>query len=72
MYLRRLVEDANFPKSSVFFYLDAHSREDLPLREEVAIIFTNRANSVAMTDDFCVPGADYCYDDCGPGKQLSL
>jgi len=71
-YLTRLAKDASFPKSSVFFYLDAHWREDLPLREEVTIIFKNWNNSVAMIDDFCVPGTDYGYDDYSPRKQLTL
>ncbi len=71
-FLTKLAENPSFPKSSVFFYLDAHWREDLPLREEVTIIFRNWANSVAMIDDFCVPSTDYGYDDYGPGKQLTL
>jgi len=57
----------------LFFYLDAHWREDLPLAEEVDYIVNRFCSFVIMIDDFLVPGdAGYSYDDYGPGKQLSL
>jgi hypothetical protein len=71
--LHNLATDAAFPKSGVFFYLDAHWYQDLPLREELEIITSIWENSVVMIDDFAVPGDEgYGYDDYGPGKRLDL
>jgi hypothetical protein len=55
----------------VFFYLDAHWNDDLPLAEEIDIIFSRCPTAVVMIDDFEVPGdAGYGFDDYGPGKAL--
>lgn len=55
----------------VFFYLDAHWGDDLPLAEELDIVFTALPKAVVMIDDFEVPGdAGYGYDDYGSGKGL--
>lgn len=57
---------------TVFAYLDAHWNADLPLREELEIIFNHCPAAVVMIDDFQVPDdAGYQYDDYGPGKSLS-
>ena len=54
-----------------FAYLDAHWNDDLPLADELDIIFSNAPNTVAMIDDFRVPDdPGYGYDDYGPGKAL--
>ncbi len=72
-FLRRLIEDPNVPKDKVFFYLDAHWQDDLPLREEVDLIFRNWKRAVVMVDDFRVPDdLGYKFDDYGEGKSLSL
>lgn len=71
-FLRKAARHMGCPKSRVFFYLDAHWGNDLPLREEVEIIFENWTDSVAMIDDFAVPGMDYGYDDYGPGRRLNM
>jgi predicted O-methyltransferase YrrM len=56
----------------LFFYLDAHWNDDLPLLEELNIVFGRCPNAVVMVDDFCVPGdSDYGYDDYGLGKALT-
>jgi hypothetical protein len=56
----------------VFAYLDAHWNADLPLREELEIIFDHCPAAVVMIDDFQVPNdPGYQYDDYGPGKSLS-
>jgi predicted O-methyltransferase YrrM len=55
----------------LFVYLDAHWSVDLPLAEELEIIFGRRPTAVVMVDDFQVPfDAGYAYDDYGPGKAL--
>lgn len=57
----------------ILFYLDAHWGEDLPLLEEVGLIYDFSRKAVIMIDDFKVPGdSDYNYDDYGPGKVLEL
>jgi len=70
VFLKRLAQEASFPKDSIFFYLDAHWESDLPLAEEITTIFATWQNSVIMIDDFAVPGDSYGYDDYGPGKSL--
>lgn len=71
-FLRDLSEEISIPKEDVFFYLDAHWGEDLPLREELEIIFSNWERAIVMIDDFQVPNSDYGFDDHGPGKVLNL
>lgn len=70
--LRSLVDNASVPKDYVFFYLDAHWEEDLPLREEVEIVFANWRHAVIMVDDFEVPGSTYDFDNYGNGKVLNM
>jgi hypothetical protein len=71
--LRRLF-DADLHALSgltVFFYLDAHWNDDLPLAEEIDIIFRRCPLAVVMIDDFEVPSdPGYGYDDYGSGKAL--
>jgi hypothetical protein len=57
--------------ATIFFYLDAHWNDDLPLAEEIDIIFSYCPMAVIMIDDFEVPSdAGYGFDDYGPGKAL--
>jgi hypothetical protein len=47
----------------LFFYLDAHWYGDLPLADELEIIFTRCTNATVMIDDFRVPDdPGYGYD----------
>ena len=72
-FLRRLANDQNVPKRRVFFYLDAHWYEDLPLRDEIKIVTTHWSDVAIMVDDFQVPGdPGYQFDDYGDHKQLTL
>jgi hypothetical protein len=72
-FLRRLIQDSTVPKDKVFFYLDAHWHDDLPLREEVDLIFRHWTRPVVMIDDFQVPDdPGYQFDDYGEGKKLCL
>ncbi len=72
-FLEALIKDESVFKSNVFFYLDAHWNEDLPLFEEVQLIGDNWDDVVIMIDDFEVPeDGDYKFDDYGSGKKLSL
>ena len=71
--LRRLFDGALHPFAdlAVFFYLDAHWNDDLPLAEEIDIVFNRCPLAVVMIDDFEVPSdPGYGFDDYGPGKGL--
>ena len=58
---------------AVFFYLDAHWYEDLPLVEEVELIASHWKSFVVMIDDFEVPGdPGYGFDDYGAGNRLDI
>lgn len=60
------------PGGCTFFYLDAHWGEDLPLAEEIDIVFSRCPDAVVMIDDFAVPGdAGYGYDEYGGDKALT-
>jgi hypothetical protein len=71
-FLKHLAQLQDFPTSNVFFYLDAHWEEDLPLKEELEVIVSEWCDAVVMIDDFQVPETSYGYDDYGPGKALTL
>ncbi len=69
--LRDIASWQDFPRHQLFFYLDAHWNEDLPLRDELRIIFDQWPDALVVIDDFCVPDDDgYSFDDYGPGKKL--
>ena len=71
--LRRLFDGPLHALSSrtLFFYLDAHGDDDLPLAEEIDLVFSRCPSAVVMIDDFEVPSdPGYGYDDYGPGKAL--
>jgi len=70
-FLLDFVGDSHISKSRIFFYLDAHWNADLPLADEINIIFDACRESVIMIDDFQVPGASYAFDDYGPGAALN-
>jgi predicted O-methyltransferase YrrM len=56
----------------LFAYLDAHWNENLPLVEELDIVFGRCPTAAVMVDDFSVPGdPGYGYDDYGPGKTFN-
>jgi FkbM family methyltransferase len=61
-----------FGAEALFFYLDAHWNDDLPLAEELDLVFSRCFPAAVMIDDFQVPfDAGYGYDDYGPGKTLA-
>jgi len=72
-FLEKLARDPAVPRDNLFFYLDAHWWERLPLREEIETIRRHWPDSIIMIDDFEVPGdPGYRFDDCGPGKRLGV
>ena len=72
IFLKQLVQKNSFPKTDILFYLDAHWERDLPLQQELEIIFSHWERSIILIDDFQVPNSDYGFDDYGPGKALTL
>ena len=65
---RRIAQDR-----PTLFYLDAHWHADLPIRDELAAIFSNFPKAVIVIDDFRVPhDAGYGYDDYGVNGVLEL
>jgi len=69
--LRGYFDGSPTSELACFCYLDAHWQDDLPLADELEIIFGSTDNAVVMVDDFCVPNdAGYGYDDYGPGRAL--
>ena len=60
----------NHSGGPVLIYLDAHWESDVPLSEELVVIFDHRY-AIVMIDDFRVPFDNgYGYDDYGEGKAL--
>ena len=73
IFIRQLATQPELLKNTVLFYLDAHWHDDLPLAEELDLIFEHWSKSVILIDDFQVPDdPGYGYDDYGEGKALTL
>ena len=71
--LRELIRGRALPFTRGFFYLDAHWGEDLPLAEELELIFSTWPSALILIDDFQVPNdPGYYFDDYGPGKALTV
>jgi hypothetical protein len=71
--LTQLLERTALPTGTGFYYLDAHWGSSLPLRQELELIFEHRPESIAMIDDFEVPGdRGYGFDEYPGGKRLTL
>ena len=71
--LARLATQRGQQTGPIFFYLDSHWEDHLPLRDELELIFSSFAKSIVLIDDFKVDGdPDYSFDDYGPGKSLTL
>jgi hypothetical protein len=67
-----LIRSGRLPKGIIFFYLDAHWSEDLPLADEIKIILDSCVEAIIMIDDFRVPSDQgYGFDDYGAGKALT-
>jgi len=66
-------ELANKQYDRLFFYLDAHWGEDIPLIGEIEIIYKNCDSAIIMIDDFQVPDdSGYFYDNYGDSKVFNL
>ena len=72
-FLKALFANNKLPVNQPgFYYLDAHWEADLPLVEEIDIVFSNTDHAVVMIDDFQVPGdCGYQFDNYGTGKILT-
>ena len=73
VFLSQLLSDASISDGLLFFYLDAHWYDDLPLLEELKIIEKFVPEFVIMIDDFEVPGdSGYKFDYYSKINQISL
>jgi hypothetical protein len=73
--LKRVIAEAlpEHRNTCAIFYLDAHWGADLPLVEEIDVIFGAMPNAVVMIDDFEVPwDSGYGFDNYGLGKSLNF
>lgn len=76
-FLSKLTRLRDFPRSRVFFYLDAHVQDSIryhkpPVIEELQIIFGNWTEAVVMIDDFQGPGTHYGFIQEGHDTALDL
>jgi predicted O-methyltransferase YrrM len=72
-FLGELLDGNLLPSGPVFFYLDAHWEQDLPLWGEIELLISRHPAPVIMVDDFRVPAdSGFKYDDYGKGKCLSV
>lgn len=72
LFLRKILTELPTEKV-LLFYLDAHWEVDLPIREELQIIFERCRNAVVLIDDFRVPDdPGYGWDFYGPEKSIDL
>jgi hypothetical protein len=56
----------------LLFYLDAHWNADLPLIEEIDLVFNQCPRAIVLIDDFEVPDdPGYGFDSYGPGRALN-
>ncbi len=74
VFIRQLAQQPELLEKTVLFYLDAHwDAEDLPLAEELNLIFQYWNKAVILIDDFQVPDdGGYGYDNYGEGRALTL
>ena len=71
MFLKDINNEIS-PVLKTFFYLDAHWNKDLPLKEELNIVFTSFDSAVVMVDDFKVPFDEGFKYDSYEDVELSL
>lgn len=71
--LEQLRHEPEWQAEPVFFYLDAHWLDDLPLVDELRVVSRGWSDFAVVIDDFRVDGdTGYFYDDYGPGKTLAV
>ena len=72
-FIKELASQVGIRQKTTLFYLDAHWQKDLPLEQELKLIFESWINSIILIDDFQVPDDEgYGFDDYGEGKALTL
>jgi hypothetical protein len=73
LFLKNLINSNQLNHKKLFFYLDAHWGDDIPLIEELVLIFNHWENAVVMIDDFqIIDDNGYTFDDYGNGNALTL
>ncbi len=71
--LLALSRDRRLRRARLLAYLDAHWNPDLPLADEIDLIFSHWSESVVVVDDFEVPGdPGYGFDAYESGLRLDF
>jgi hypothetical protein len=71
--LKFLIDEIHDRATPIFFYLDAHWYDYLPLKQELKVILVNFEKPVVMIDDFQVPDdPDYRFDKDNSGEALTI
>lgn len=71
-FLSQILKKPEINHASIFFYLDSHWYDDLPLKEEIEIIFSTVSEALILIDDFEVPGdPGYQFDAYTPENTLN-
>jgi hypothetical protein len=71
-FLKKIVREET-RNDAHLFYLDAHWEKQLPLREELQLIFNNIGRAVVIVDDFKVEDdLGYGFDSFSPEMTLDL
>ena len=71
--LRALLQEEHVRSGVVFYYLDAHWEDYLPLADELRIIADQTPHAIVLIDDFAVAGdPEYQFDDYGQRGALNL
>lgn len=71
--LAALADEGVFGVGRTFFYLDDHWLDELPLLDDLRVIFGRVPGHVVLVDDFRVPGDDgYGFDRYAGGRELCL
>lgn len=71
-FLRKVLGQPSGALRCPLFYLDAHWFDDLPLPEELNIIFASLPEYFVVVDDFEVPGSSYFHDRYENGNELTF
>jgi len=72
-FLKEMIQNPEITNSRTFFYLDAHWGKDVPLKEEIEMIFENFEKFFILIDDFEVAtDPNYIHDGYGTLKNIDF
>ena len=72
-FLKGLLDSPEARAKQGLYYLDSHWKDELPIKNELQLIFSKNISSVVMIDDFKVPDdPGYGFDNYGYREALTL